>query len=148
MNAVRRILIIEDNRDDEELLLRQLKKAQLDRHVQVIHHGGKALAYLTNARNDCENLAAIFLDLKLPTVSGIKILEAIRSDEGLRKLIVIVMTSSNDPEELKRCKELGVSCFVEKPLTFSSFAKAFADTFHERREIDIAEQHAAGARRE
>jgi CheY-like chemotaxis protein len=140
MNTGRSILIIEDNPDDEALLLRQLKKAELERHIKVIHDGGVALDYLTDERFKCEDLAAIFLDLHLPTVGGLKILKAIRADALLRNIPVIVMTSSTSPEELKRCQELGVSCYVQKPLTFSSFAKAFADSFHARREYVEKEQ--------
>jgi CheY-like chemotaxis protein len=137
MNTERQILIIEDNRDDEALLLRQLKKAELERHIHVIHDGGKALTYLKNERLKSEDLAAIFLDLNLPTTSGLIILEAIRSSQRLQDLPIIIMTSSNSPEDLERCRTLGVSCFVQKPLTFSSFAKAFADTFHARRTAPI-----------
>ena len=133
MKSEKRILIIEDNRDDEALLLRQLKKAGLEQHVLVKHDGAKALGYLTNERFHCEDLAAVFLDLKLPTLGGLEILETLRSIPRLSDLSVIVMTSSNSPEELEQCRKLGVSCFVQKPLTFSSFAKAFADTFHARR---------------
>ena len=133
MNNERRILIIEDNPDDEELLMLQLRKAGLERHIQAIHDGRKALEFLTDEQTKCEEVAAVFLDLKLPRVHGLKILEAIRNDERLRNLPVIVMTSSNLPEELEKCRELGVSCYVQKPLTFSSFAKAFADSFHAHR---------------
>ena len=133
MNTARRILIIEDNPNDEELLLRELRKAGLEQHVHVIHDGGTALDYLTNGRFECEDLAAIFLDLRLPILSGLTILEAIRSDRRLEKVTVIVMTGSTSPEDLQKCRELGVSCYVQKPLTFSSFAKAFADTFHAQR---------------
>ena len=138
MPKERRILIIEDNADDQALLLRQLKKADLEKHVQVFNDGGKALRYLLDEHLKCEELAAIFLDLKLPAISGLKILEAIRSTERLRNLSVVVMTSSNSPEELEQCREKGVFCFVQKPLTFSSFAKAFADTFHARRTVGTA----------
>ena len=133
MKSPTRILIIEDNLDDETLLMRQLKKADLHDHIKAIHDGGKALAYLTEKQNRTNGLAAIFLDLHLPTISGLKLLEAIKSDARTQHIPVIVMTSSNSPEELERCKELGVSCYLQKPLTISSFAKAFADTFHARR---------------
>ncbi len=129
----RRILMVEDNSDDEALLLRQLKKAGLEKHIKVIHDGGRALDYLTDERFQCEQLAAVFLDLHLPTVSGLQLLEAIRSNDRLRDLPIIVMTSSNEPAELEKCRQLGVSCYVAKPLTFSSFAKAFADAFGARR---------------
>jgi two-component system, response regulator len=133
MKALTRILIIEDNPDDEALLMRQLKKADLHGHIKAIHDGGKALTYLTEEQDPRNGLAAIFLDLHLPKISGLKLLEAIKSDERTQHIPVIVMTSSNAPEELERCRELGVSCYVQKPLTFSSFAKAFADTFHAQR---------------
>jgi len=134
MKSDPRILIVEDNPDDEALLMRQLRKAELHEHVKAIHDGSKALAYLTDERYPNTNLAAVFLDLNLPKLSGLQLLEAIRTDSRIRHLPVIVMTSSNDPAELERCRELGVSCFVQKPLTFASFAKAFADTFHAQRE--------------
>jgi len=143
MSTEKRILIIEDNPDDEILLLRQLKKAQLDRHVRVIHDGEKALSYLTNPRFKAETLAAVFLDLKLPKISGLKILEAIRADDHLQNLPVIVMTSSNSPEDLEQCRKLGTAAFVAKPLTFSSFAKAFADTFHLSRATGLPTQEPA-----
>ena len=136
MKNPRHILMIEDNSDDEALLLRQLKKAKLERlerHIRVIHDGGKALEYLMDERFKCEDLAAIFLDLRLPTIDGLRILEAIKSEGRLQNVPVVVMTSSNAPEELEKCHELGVSSYINKPVTFSSFAKAFADTFQNRR---------------
>ncbi len=134
MPKPKQIVIIEDNVDDEALLLRQLKKAELDGHIKVIHDGEEALEYLTDPRLASEELAAVFLDLRLPKVDGLTILEVIRADDRLRDIAVIVMTSSNSPEELEKCKGFGVSNYVSKPLTFSSFAKAFADTFQARRE--------------
>jgi two-component system response regulator len=133
MTTIRQILIIEDNADDQALLLRQLKKAGLGQHIKVIPDGGEALAFLSDDRFKREELAAIFLDLKLPKISGLRLLEAIRSDEKLLDLPVVVMTSSNAPEDLEECRSLGVYSFVQKPLTFSSFAKAFADTFRARK---------------
>lgn len=144
MKTPSRILIIEDNPDDEALLMRQLKKAGLQEHVKAIHDGAKALAYFTDERVALQDLVAVFLDLKLPRVSGLEILEAIRAGERTQHLTVIVMTSSNSPQQMEKCKELGVSCYVQKPLTFSSFAKAFADTFHERRAAAGSEMVSVG----
>jgi two-component system response regulator len=129
-----RILIVEDNPDDEALLMRQLKKAELAEHVKTIHDGKKALDYLIEA----QNLAAVFLDLKLPRLSGLKVLEAMRANERTANIPVIVMTSSNAPEELEVCRKLGVASFVPKPLTFTSFAKAFADNFQTRRSVSTS----------
>jgi two-component system response regulator len=137
MRKPTRILIVEDNPDDEALLMRQLRKADLHPHIKAIHDGGKALDYLADGQLKRDELAAIFLDLKLPTVSGLELLQAIRANERTREIPVIVMTSSNTPTDLEKCRELGVFSYVAKPLTFSSFAKAFADTFQALREQKI-----------
>jgi CheY-like chemotaxis protein len=122
-----RILIVEDNPDDEVLLMRQLGKAGLASRVKVINDGSRALSYLFSHDHD---LIAIFLDLHLPKIGGIEILEKVRADARLKNLSVVVMTSSNHPEEIERCHHLGVEGFVPKPITFSSFSKAIANTFH------------------
>src|ERR1700761_1661743 len=114
MSSPARILIVEDNPDDEALLMRQLKKAGLHEHVRAIHDGRKALTFLTTKQAENENLAAIFLDLHLPGVDGLDLLEAIRADQRICDIPVIVMTSSNSPEELDRCKRLGVANYVQK----------------------------------
>jgi two-component system, response regulator len=139
-----KILIVEDNSDDEMLLLRQLKKANLDQHIKVIRDGRKALGYLTEAGANGDHLAAVFLDLRLPIINGVQLLEAIRADDRLHLLPVVVMTSSNDPEEVEKCRKLGVSCYVQKPLTFSSFVKAFADVF--RAQLDAPRSAWEGVR--
>lgn len=124
-----KIIIVEDSADDEALLMRQLKKAGLNEHVLVIRDGREALRFFERGPVD---LSAVFLDLRLPKIDGIRLLEFIRTDEHLNDLPVVIMTSSNSPEELERCRELKASNYVQKPLTFSSFAKAFADIFHAR----------------
>ena len=139
-------MIVEDNPVDEALLMRQLKKAGLHEHVRAIHNGKKALSYLTTKVEISENLAAIFLDLNLPGLSGLQLLESIRRNDRISDIPVIVMTSSNSPDELDRCKVLGVANYVQKPLTFSSFAKAFADTFHARPISKLAEESFSEAR--
>lgn len=125
-----RILIVEDNADDEALLMRQLQKAQLHQHVKVIADGKAAVEFLTDNDSRCDELIAVFLDLKLPSISGLHVLEKVRSHDRTRNLPVIVMTSSNAPTDLERCRQLGVSCYVQKPITFATFTKAVADSFH------------------
>jgi CheY-like chemotaxis protein len=123
-------LIVEDDPDDEALLMRQLQKAQLDQHVKVIGDGKAALEYLTDDSQQYKELVAIFLELSLPSMSGLHLLEKIRSDDRVRHLPVIVMTSSNAPSDLERCQQLRVSHYVQKPITFTSFSKAVANSFH------------------
>lgn len=122
-----RILIVEDNSSDEELLLRQLEKAGLATHVRVINDGENALAFLQATR---DQVIAVFLDLHLPRLSGLDLLEKIRANDRLRSVPVVIMTSSNHPEEIEKCRRLGVAGYVQKPGTFDSFSKAIADTFH------------------
>lgn len=123
-------MIVEDNPDDEALLMRQLHKAGLDKHVKVIADGKLALAFLTEKSSPGEELIALFLDLKLPGISGLQILEKIKSQDHTRNLPVIVMTSSNSQDDLEKCRQYGVSCYVQKPITFANFTKAVADSFH------------------
>ena len=123
-----RILIVEDNLDDVELLMRQLKKANLAEHVMVISDGRLALEFLT--LSESEHLVALFLDLKLPSLDGLQLLAKIREHEKVQNLPVIVMTSSNSAEDLQKCKELRVLSYVQKPVTFEAFRKAVANTFH------------------
>jgi CheY-like chemotaxis protein len=129
MNEDVRILIVEDNADDEHLLLRQLRKTELAKYVTVIRDGKAALDFLSTP-GATDKLIAVFLDLHLPSLNGLEILAAIRDNETIRHLPVIVMTSSTAPTDLERCQALGVSHYVQKPISFLSFTKAVADHFH------------------
>jgi two-component system response regulator len=94
----------------------------------MIDDGRLALDFLTAPVSD--HLVAIFLDLKLPSISGLQLLEKIRSMDKTKKLPVIVMTSSNSPEDLAKCQELQVMSYVQKPVTFAAFSQAVASAFH------------------
>jgi CheY-like chemotaxis protein len=127
-----RVLVIEDNADDRELLQRQLRKSGMDQQVRFISDGREALDFLTGPDSAAtkENLIAILLDLQLPSVSGVDLLRHLRASEGARTTPVIVMTSSNDPRDLEECRKLKVLKYVSKPVTFTTFSKAVADVFH------------------
>jgi CheY-like chemotaxis protein len=125
-----RVLVVEDNADDRELLLRQLRKSGMDSHVKFISDGKEALDFLTRPGELADELIAIFLDLRLPSLSGIELLRRLRGQEHLQDVPVIVMTSSIDPNDLEECRRLKVTNYVSKPVTFTSFSKAVADVFH------------------
>lgn len=126
-----RVLVIEDNADDCELLLRQLHKSGMDGHVKFIADGQQALNFLTGpTAPSAQNLIAVFLDLRLPSLSGLELLRQMRSRDGFHAVPVIVMTSSINPNDLEECRKLGVANYVSKPVTFTAFSKAVADVFH------------------
>jgi len=127
-----RVIVIEDNADDRDLLLRQLKKSGIASHVKFIANGREALDFLTGPRAPilAKELIAIFLDLKLPSLGGLELLRRLRTSTKLRNLPVIVMTSSNDPKDMEECRRLKVTSYVPKPVSFTTFSKAIADIFH------------------
>lgn len=127
-----RVLVVEDNPDDRDLLLRQLRKSGMDNHVKFIADGQEALDFLLSpsASSLAEELIAIFLDLKLPALGGLELLRRLRLRDEFQRLPVIVMTSSNDPKDVEECRRLKVTNYVSKPVTFTSFSKAVADVFH------------------
>jgi two-component system response regulator len=133
-----RVVVIEDNADDRELLLRQLQKSGMDGHVKFIANGQEALDFLTGPRASAlaDELIAVFLDLNLPSLNGLEILRRLRMNTRLVNLPVIVMTSSNDPKDINECRRLKVTNYVSKPVSFSSFSKAVADVFHRPRRGD------------
>jgi CheY-like chemotaxis protein len=126
-----RVLVIEDNADDRELLLRQLRKGGLDHHVKFISDGRHALDFLTGPEAPPpRDIIVILLDLRLPSLSGLDLLRQLRSRPEFQTVPVTVMTSSNNPNDLEECRRLNVVHYVNKPVTFSSFSKAVADVFH------------------
>lgn len=127
-----RVLVIEDSADDRELLLYQLRKSGMDNHVKFISDGKEALDFLISSGipNLADELIAIFLDLKLPSLGGLDLLRQLRVRNSFQDIPIIVMTSSSDPKDIQECNRLKVSNFVSKPVTFTSFSKAVADVFH------------------
>jgi CheY-like chemotaxis protein len=127
-----RVLVVEDNPEDQELLQLQLRKSQLHENVIFMSDADQALELLQGYRKgEFEwELIAIFLDIHLPGMSGIELLQFLRSVLGMDDLHVIMMTSSNDPQEIEECHKLKVAGFIQKPVTFSSFSNSVANIFH------------------
>ena len=120
------ILVVEDNANDSFMLLRELERAQLEDHVRVIENGKAALDYLLKAASVP---LVLFLDLRLPGLAGVEVLREIKKVDRLRSMPVIIMTGSSDPQDLKDCNLLGVTAFLEKPLSLTTFIKTVAHLF-------------------
>jgi CheY-like chemotaxis protein len=129
----RAILLVEDNEDDVFLMRRALQGARVANPLQVVEDGQEAVDYLSGNGNfaDRERYplpAVVFLDLKLPYISGHDVLAWIRQQKELESLVVIVLTSSNEASDLSRCYALGANSYLVKPPTpeqLDDLAKAF-----------------------
>ncbi|MEQ8905198.1 response regulator [Ekhidna sp.] len=120
------IVLIEDSFDDAELTMRSLKNSNFVNEVVWLKDGEQAINYLQGKGEYAERDTAIkprliLLDLKLPKLSGLEVLERIKKDENLQKIPVVVMTSSKENKDLDRCYELGANSYVVKPINFSNF---------------------------
>ncbi len=128
MMELRRILLVEDNRYDVELTLKALAEYNIANEVVVAGDGAEALDYLyrreTFAKRREENPAVILLDLKLPKIDGIEVLRTVKSDEKLKIIPVVVLTSSREERDLVESYRLGVNAYVVKPIAIHEFASA------------------------
>jgi len=122
------ILLIEDNQDHEILTLRALKKHNILNEVVVAHDGAEALNILYNDSNTVGNEPLIpqliLLDLKLPKVDGLEVLRRLRAEESTRLLPVVVLTSSDEEQDLVRSYEFGANSYIRKPVDFDEFIEA------------------------
>jgi two-component system, response regulator len=123
------ILMVEDNPSDVKLTMRALKKNNLVNNIKVVNDGSEALDYIFAKNIYAERVITdvpkvIFLDLKLPKINGLEVLEKIKSDERTKSIPVVVLTSSAEDRDLKRCYELGVNSYIVKPVAFEKFVEA------------------------
>ena len=129
MKEQRLILLVEDNDDDVELTLRALRRNRVANRVDVVRDGAEALEYLFATGSysgrdlrDTPNL--VLLDLKLPKVGGLEVLERLRADARTRRLPVVILTSSNVESDLARSYDLGANSYIRKPVDFTQFMEA------------------------
>lgn len=123
------ILLVEDNPDDEALTLRALEKSNIMNDVVVARDGAEALEYLLREgayadRSSAECPAVVLLDLKLPKIDGLDVLERIRAEKRTRHLPVVVLTSSKEEQDIVSSYDLGANSYIRKPVDFIQFTDA------------------------
>lgn len=123
------ILLVEDNPDDVELTLRAFERSNIQNEVVVARDGVEALDWLfgtgSHAGRDVNALPeVVLLDLKLPRIDGLEVLQRIRADERTNLLPVVVLTSSAEERDLVASYRLGANSYVRKPVNFAEFAEA------------------------
>ena len=120
------ILLVEDNPSDAELTLHAFMRSKLANQVQLVRDGAEALDFLfcrgpfSNRRFDSPP-HLVLLDLKLPKVDGLQVLQQAKSDERTRAIPIIILTSSKEESDLIKSYKLGVNSYIQKPVNFSEF---------------------------
>jgi len=131
MTEIGRILLVEDDPRDVELTMTALEEYNLSNEVVVVTDGEEALDYLFYRgkfqRRSGENPAVLLLDLKLPKVNGLEVLEKIKADEKLKMIPVVVLTSSREERDMVSSYKLGVNAYVVKPVDFHEFVNAIKE---------------------
>jgi two-component system, response regulator len=123
------ILLVEDSADDEELTTRALRQAKIANEIVVARDGAEALDFLFGegayaGRDVSRAPAVVLLDLKLPKLSGLDVLNRLRADPRTRLVPVVILTSSSEEEDMLKSYQLGANSYVRKPVDFGQFALA------------------------
>ena len=123
-----RMLLVEDNEDDIELTLRALKKNRLENELVIVRDGAEALEYLfrtgRHASREDDMPEVVLLDLKLPGLNGLEVLQRIRADARTKMLPVVILTSSSEDKDMVESYRLGANSYVQKPIDFADFLEA------------------------
>ncbi len=125
------ILLVEDNPQDAELTIRALKKRNLADRILVVEDGVEALDFVFcrgkyAGRSLAQAPKVVLLDLKLPKLDGLGVLRAIKADERMSKIPVVMVTSSNQDLDIRAAYELGVNSYVVKPVNFDAFVETMS----------------------
>jgi two-component system response regulator len=126
------IVLVEDNPDDAELTIRALKKGNITNNLIHLTDGAEALDFIfcTGKFSDRSNNVKpklILLDLNMPKVNGIDVLQRLKSDEHTKTIPVVVLTSSREDPDVQTCYKLGVNSYIVKPVGFANFTKAVSE---------------------
>ena len=119
------VLLVEDNPDDEELAMRAFKKNRLSNNIQVARDGAEALDYFFGPNKDSNPTPLlILLDLKLPKIDGLEVLKRLREDDKTKHIPIVILTSSDEEEDIVKSYCLGCNSYIRKPVDFRQFVDA------------------------
>jgi len=120
------ILLVEDDLGHAKLIQKNLKRANIRNNIIHLSDGQEALDFFFNNDDDCKSEKAllILLDLNLPKVSGYEVLTKLKESEQTRNIPVVMLTTTSDDTEIKKCYDMGCNVFVTKPIDYENFAKA------------------------
>ncbi len=124
------VLLVEDNTTDAELTIRELKKHNMANNLVHVKNGQDALDFIfaegkyVNLREVQHTPKVILLDIQMPKVNGIEVLEKIKSDPRTRTIPVVILTSSKENPDIQKCYTLGANSYIVKPVNFERFAEA------------------------
>lgn len=124
------LLLVEDNSYDAELAIRELKKHRIANNLMHLKDGEQALEFLfgtgqfEGVRDALHQPKLVLLDIQMPKVNGIQVLEIIRSDERTKATPVVILTSSKEDPDIQSCYALGVNSYIVKPVNFEGFSEA------------------------
>jgi two-component system response regulator len=126
------ILLVEDNLDDASLTIRAFRKNHLANKLYHVKDGVEAIDFIFGmgtyaGRNPQEKPKVILLDLNMPKINGIEVLKKLKSDDRLKSIPVVVLTSSKEDPDIEKCYALGANSYIVKPVDFESFQKTIAD---------------------
>ncbi len=131
MNSATEIILIEDNISDADLIKRVLLKNRLVNNLIHLSDGQEALAYFKNQLADQARFKSIphiiLLDLKMPKVNGLVVLQQLKSDEQTKKIPVVILTSSKEDPDIAESYRLGANSYVVKPVVYDEFVKAVSE---------------------
>lgn len=123
-----KIILAEDDEGHASLIKRNLKRAGLMNEIIHLKDGQETLDFLFQAKEDKENAnnvaSLLLLDIKMPRVDGIEVLRKVKQDDFLKKMPVIMITTTDDPREINKCHELGCSNYITKPINYEKFVAA------------------------
>ena len=122
------ILMAEDDEGHAGLIRRNLQRAGISNDIVHFKDGGKTIDFLKASKEDIQNgmkrSYLLLLDIRMPKVGGVEVLKFIKADDDLKGMPVLMLTTTDDPKEVKRCHELGCSHYIAKPIEYNEFVEA------------------------